>query len=200
MISTLPRTEKGSVMTGAFPWSPLPAGPFDLVYLDPPWRWKTRTPAGDGRAPPYSRVELLDLANLPLPSILARDSMVAMWVIDTHLKQAMQLAEAWRLSYRTVVFYWAKTNGAGDRFPMGTGKFTRANPEQCLLFRTGKGISVKDHGVPRLIVSPRREHSRKPDEARERLELLFGECRRVELFAREYAKGWTSWGNELPSA
>jgi N6-adenosine-specific RNA methylase IME4 len=182
-----------------FTWRPLPAGPFDLCYLDPPWRWKTRTPAGDGKAPPYARVELEDLRRLPLPDILARDAMVAMWVIDSHLPQALALALAWGLSFRTVGFYWAKTNADGTKYPMGTGKLTRANPEQCWLFRQGRGLPVRNHGVARLIVSPRREHSRKPDEARLGLERLFGDVRRVELFAREYAKGWTSWGDGLPS-
>jgi N6-adenosine-specific RNA methylase IME4 len=81
---------------------------------------------------------------------------------------------------------------------MGTGKYTRANPEQCWILRKGKGLRVRDHGVPRLIVSPRREHSRKPDEARSGLERLFGDVRRIELFARERAKGWKSWGNQVP--
>jgi N6-adenosine-specific RNA methylase IME4 len=112
----------------------------------------------------------------------------------------MILANHWGLSFRTVGFYWAKTSHAGGilgpRFPMGTGKYTRANPEQCWILRKGKGLRVRDHGVPRLIVSPRREHSRKPDEARERLERLFGDVRRVELFAREDAPGWRGWGAE----
>lgn len=179
-------------------WSPLPAGPFDLCYLDPPWRWKTRTPAGDGKAPPYGRVELEDLKRLPIGDILAPDAMVAMWVIDSHLEQAMELARAWRLSYRTVGFYWVKRTVNG-KWHVGTGKLTRANPEQCLLFRKGRGVAVKNHGVRRLVEAQVREHSRKPDEVRRGLEALFGECRRVELFAREYAKGWTAWGDGLPS-
>ena len=51
--------------------------------------------------------------------------------------------------------------------------------------------------VRQLIVAPRREHSRKPDEQYERIEAL---CPgpRLELFARHRRPGWTAWGNQLP--
>jgi N6-adenosine-specific RNA methylase IME4 len=177
-------------------WAPLPPGPFDLAYLDCPWRWVTWTPAGDGKAPPYGREALWRLKTLPLRSILAPDAAVAMWVIDTHLEQAFELASTWRLKFSTRLFCWAKTTKHG-KWHFGTGKTTRANPEDCWLFWRGDGLRIRDHAVPRLIVSQVREHSRKPDEARERLERLFGDVRRVELFARERAPGWEAWGDQV---
>src|SRR5262245_16094597 len=123
--------------------------------------------------------------------------MVAMWVIDSHLKIAFELADALGLTFSTVGFYWAKTVKQGMAWHLGTGKLTRANPEQCWLFRVGRGLPVKDHGVRRLIVAPLGEHSRKPQEARHGLERLFGDVRRVELFAREQHSGWTAWGDQL---
>jgi N6-adenosine-specific RNA methylase IME4 len=49
--------------------------------------------------------------------------------------------------------------------------------------------------VRKLIVSPRREHSRKPDEAYARIEALC-EGPYLELFARGARRGWDSWGIE----
>ena len=49
--------------------------------------------------------------------------------------------------------------------------------------------------VRKLIVSPRREHSRKPDEAYERIEALC-EGPYLELFARARRPGWDGWGNQ----
>ena len=46
-----------------------------------------------------------------------------------------------------------------------------------------------------MIVSPRREHSRKPDEAYERIEALC-EGPYLELFARARRPGWDGWGNQ----
>jgi N6-adenosine-specific RNA methylase IME4 len=47
-----------------------------------------------------------------------------------------------------------------------------------------------------LIVAPRREHSRKPDEQYERIERLVAGPY-LELFARQSRPGWDSWGNEV---
>ena len=47
------------------------------------------------------------------------------------------------------------------------------------------------------IISERREHSRKPDEARKRIEQLVGNVPKIELFARQTAEGWDCWGNEV---
>jgi N6-adenosine-specific RNA methylase IME4 len=49
-------------------------------------------------------------------------------------------------------------------------------------------------------MAERREHSRKPDEAADALERLFGPVSRIELFARRRRPGWEAWGNELPAA
>jgi site-specific DNA-methyltransferase (adenine-specific) len=53
--------------------------------------------------------------------------------------------------------------------------------------------------ISSIIISPRREHSRKPDEARERIVQLFGDLPRIELFARQEIEGWDFWGNEVNS-
>ena len=42
-------------------------------------------------------------------------------------------------------------------------------------------------------------HSKKPEEARRRIEQLMGDVPRIELFARRKSPGWAVWGNELES-
>src|SRR5262249_62356600 len=44
---------------------------------------------------------------------------------------------------------------------------------------------------------PRREHSRKPDQAYELIEAMYPELPKIELFAREARSGWDAWGNEI---
>ena len=51
--------------------------------------------------------------------------------------------------------------------------------------------------VHQFIISPIREHSRKPDEARDKIVALMGDVPRVELFARQSTPGWDVWGNEV---
>ena len=47
-----------------------------------------------------------------------------------------------------------------------------------------------------VIMAPRREHSRKPDEVYGRIEQLVAGPY-VELFARQRWPGWHAWGNEI---
>ena len=114
------------------------------------------------------------------------------------LPRAFELIEAWGFQYKTVAFTWVKLNRAAKHeadYFTGLGYWTRANPEQCLLATRGKPSRLaKD--VKRLVVERRREHSRKPDAVRERIE------RRVrgpylELFARETNPGWDCWGDQM---
>ena len=79
---------------------------------------------------------------------------------------------------------------------IGTGYWTRANAEYCLLATRGhpKRMSANVHQV---IFEPTREHSRKPDCTRDRIVDLLGDLPRVELFARQTAPGWDSWGDQL---
>lgn len=49
------------------------------------------------------------------------------------------------------------------------------------------------------IISPIEQHSKKPDEARDKILALMGNLPRVELFARQKTPGWDAWGNEIAS-
>ncbi len=54
-----------------------------------------------------------------------------------------------------------------------------------------------DAGVHQVVYAPIREHSRKPDEVRNRIMRLCGDMLRIELFARERVEGWDCWGLEV---
>ena len=61
-------------------------------------------------------------------------------------------------------------------------------------------VSVDNPSViyePELIQSVPERHSKKPNVVRDRIVELCGDIPRVELFAREFAEGWDSWGDEL---
>ncbi len=78
------------------------------------------------------------------------------------------------------------------------GYWTRSNAEVCLLATRGnpKRFAANVHQV---IISRIEEHSRKPEEARTRIEQLMGDVLKIELFARRKADGWDVWGNEVES-
>ena len=85
------------------------------------------------------------------------------------------------------------------------GNATRANPEYVLLGRKGK-LERKAKNIHSVLLSKIEGHSKKPDEIRKRIEELYGDLPRIELFARlpknrlfkdESYKGWDLWGNEV---
>jgi N6-adenosine-specific RNA methylase IME4 len=53
------------------------------------------------------------------------------------------------------------------------------------------------NSISSVLVEPRAEHSKKPDEARSRIVEFAGDVPRLELFARQHVEGWDCWGNEV---
>lgn len=170
---------------------------YGVIYADPPWNFKTYSDKGLGRSASawYETLSLDEIKELPVANLAAPDCVLLMWVTDPHLRNGFDVIDAWGFQFKTVGFYWAKTTQDtmphymhNDSFPIGTGYWTRANPEQCLLATRGHPKRI-NADVRKLIIAPRREHSRKPDETYERIERLCSGPY-VELFARNTRPGW----------
>ena len=176
--------------------------PYGVIYADPPWKFKVYSDLGKGRSAEawYDCMELDEIKALNVKRYAAPDCVLLMWVTDPFLRHGFDVLDSWGFEYKTVGFVWAKTaytHGALENehnWPIGTGYWTRANPEYCLLATVGSPHRVNDD-VRELIVSPRREHSRKPDETYERIERLCAGPY-LELFARQRREGWDSLGLE----
>jgi N6-adenosine-specific RNA methylase IME4 len=173
---------------------------YGVIYADPPWSFRNWSAKGTGRNA-ISHYDCLDpaaLAALPVADLAADDCVLFLWATDPLLPRALDLIRAWDFEYKTVGFYWVKLNSApkhdADYFT-GLGYWTRANPEQCLLATRGKPPR-KAKNVRRLVAEKRREHSRKPDCVRERIEKLV-DGPYLELFARETKPGWECWGDQI---
>ena len=120
-----------------------------------------------------------------------------MWATYPMMREALFLIDAWGFTYKSIAFQWVKQNKSGNGYFFGLGRWTRGNTEPCLLATRGKPQRVSN-SVSQLVVSPLREHSRKPDEVRDRIVDLLGDVPRIELFARQATPGWDCWGNEAP--
>jgi N6-adenosine-specific RNA methylase IME4 len=168
-----------------------------VILADPPWTFATYSRKGKGRSAEahYDCMSLADIKALPVADWAAPDCALFLWATDPSLPQALGVIEAWGFAYKTVAFTWAKTTKDGAGFPIGCGYWTRANPKQCLLATRGRPQRLS-RAVPQLILAPRREHSRKPDESYERIEALVPGPY-LELFARAPRAGWHAWGHEV---
>lgn len=165
---------------------------YGVIVADPPWRFHKWTPNQVGSRSinnHYSTMALEDIKALPVQDYAAKDCALFLWTIDTCLDKAFEVITAWGFEYRTVAFCWAKLTKRSGAFHMGCGWWTRANQEICLLAVRGRPRPLA-RDVRRLVVSPRREHSRKPDRIYETdiPRLVAGPY--LELFARCERAGW----------
>ena len=117
-------------------------------------------------------------------------------VARQQLEEALKLIQAWGFSYKTCAFVWVKLNRRSQGLFWGLGNWTRANAELCLMAVKGRPRRLA-RNVHQIIISPVEEHSKKPEEARRRIEALMGDVPRIELFARRVSPGWDMWGNEV---
>jgi N6-adenosine-specific RNA methylase IME4 len=221
-MDTLSGEENGVVFRGEHVFGGLEKNGYAAIVCDPPWRYATWSQKGRGRCPDfqmpramqrqnrperhYQTMPMDQLEALPVADLAAKHCALFLWAIDPMLPQAIALGQRWGFTYKTVGFYWGKLRREGSTrhllheepdhklFPMGTGYWSRPNPEQCLLFTRGKPKRLSA-AVRKLIIAPRREHSRKPDETYERVEQLCSGPY-LDLFSRRSRPGWTCWGDQ----
>ncbi len=124
-------------------------------------------------------------------SISEENCLLFMWSSSPHLDQAIQLGKAWGFQWATVAFVW-------DKQRPNPGFYTMSQCELCLVFRRGKIPQPRGaRNMRQLVQVKRTRHSEKPDVVRERIEKMFPQQRKIELFARKRYQGWDAWGLEI---
>ena len=175
---------------------------YNIIYADPPWQYRSKECLAkksilNGKLNyHYNTMTLEELKKLPVNKICEKDCLLFLWVVSPMLDDCIDVLKSWGFKYKTCAFTWIKQNKKSDSLFWGMGSWTRANAELCLIATKGKPKrqSAKVHSV---IMSKIREHSRKPDETRDRIVELCGDIPRIELFARQSVDGWDCWGNEV---
>ena len=199
-----------------WPFEGLEAGAYGCIVADPPWHFRARTAlqvsnwtSRRDAEKHYQVMGVDDIAALPVRNLAAPDAHLFLWTTGPCLKQAFEVIDAWGFRYSAIAFTWVKLKRSFDasqlRFTptaecglhVGLGLTTRKNAEFCLLGRRGN-CKRASKSVREVILSPVREHSRKPDEAIQRVREYVGpDVRIAELFARERRPGVDSWGSEV---
>ena len=182
------------------PFERLEAAHYGAILADPPWRFETWSDKGKGRSAErhYKTMSFEEICELPVASLAKRDAALFLWATWPLLEDALDVMRVWGFTYKTCGFCWMKVNSTRSHVgPLwqGTGYWTRANTEVCLL--ATRGHPRRKHAdVPQALLARRREHSRKPPTVHARIRRLVGGPY-LELFARERRPGWAAWGNEV---
>lgn len=177
---------------------PFPDKKYNIIYADPPWSYTDRALAGKrGAGCKYDLMSDNEIYSMPIQSISHQDCILFLWVTFPKLQEGLNVISHWGFKYKTCGFTWVKTNKKStDTIFMGMGNWTRSNAELCLIGIKGK-IKRQSASIRSVVMSPIEMHSKKPDIVRENIVRLVGDLPRIELFARQTAKGWDSWGNQI---
>jgi N6-adenosine-specific RNA methylase IME4 len=181
-------------VTAASFFNPLPPHSYDLVVIDPPVPFETRSEKGQGKSPSrhYRTMTLAEIMALPVRELLKDDAVVFLWAQGRSLDQAFATLAAWGITYKTE-HVWRKVTRNG-LVRWGTGFLARSMHEPILRGAVGK---PRCFALPSCFDGIAREHSRKPDEFYRMIVEKTPGLRRADLFARERREGWDVWGDEV---
>lgn len=170
------------------------------ILADPPWQFSNRT----GKVAPehrrldrYPTMTLAEIMELPVAQVAKERAHLYLWVPNALIHDGLRVMERWGFQYKSnIVWYKVRSDGGPDR--RGVGFYFRNVTELCLFGIRGKNNRTLAPGrrQPNVIVSRKREHSRKPDEIYDIVE----QCSPgpfLEMFARHTRPGWLQWGNEV---
>ena len=181
---------------------PLPDEKFAIIYADPPWNYKgqlqhtgkkrpDKRPDSGGAIRHYPTLTLAALKSLPISAIAEDDCLLFMWSSSPHLDQAIELGRRGDSDGRRSPFVWNKCR-------CNPGSYTMSENELCIVMKRGRIPQPRGaRNIRQTIIQPRTRHSRKPPEARRRIEMMFPYHSRIELFARERVEGWHVWGIDV---
>jgi len=184
--------------------SELPNKKYNIIYADPPWHYGSKSAVNNTNGSDikplsdhYNTMSLTELKALPINNITKDDAVCFMWSTDSHIDEALEIYKAWGFKYKTIAFNWVKTTSKGN-YCKNVAPWTMKSSEICLLGIKGAMTKYKQaNNIESLVIAERTKHSKKPQEVRNRIELLFGDLPRIELFARQTSPGWDVWGNEV---
>ena len=177
-------------------------GKFDVILADPPWSYYGQQDKWAAAAKFYDLMPDEDLLELPVGDILNDNGIVFMWATAPRIDFAIDLLRAWGLTFRGVPFVWVKSKLDGVT-PIGaqgvrpsivkpTSEFVLAGSR----VKRGRPMPISDEAVRQVVLAPKQEHSRKPDDIHESINRLYPDASKIELFARRQYPGWEAWGNE----
>jgi N6-adenosine-specific RNA methylase IME4 len=98
----------------------LPQGKFGCILADPPWSFltygKKRTTPHRGAQDHYQTLTAEAIREIPVGDLAAADCALLMWVVDSHLDEAIELGKAWGFQFKTIAFIWCKTTHRPKQF------------------------------------------------------------------------------------
>lgn len=184
---------------------------FQVIVADPAWGFndglkKMKRSVKRSAASQYSVMTPAQVAAIPVSNVAdPQGCLLALWVPGSMLATGLDVMKAWGFKQKQV-FVWIKLKKGyrdeedwNDATRVGMGRLFRQSHEIALIGTSGKSIYplLQDHSQRSVAFDLNAGHSVKPPTLQTRLDQMFPEANRLEMFARRTRKGWTSAGDAI---
>ncbi|MHC5763219.1 MT-A70 family methyltransferase [Nostoc sp.] len=175
-------------------------GHYQCIVIDPPWFYRLRSKDKTHRNRiPYQPMRTEEILALPIPELCNRNGCILwLWYTNNHMVEAAQCLQTWGFELKTILT-WEKVTKDGTKTHLGVGHWLRNSTEHCALAVRGNVKAFAGRTLTNqssILHSPRREHSRKPENFYQLVDKLCPDITKLEMFARESRDGWDCWGDE----
>lgn len=182
-----------------------------VLIIDPPWGFsdglkKMKRRVKRSAASQYKTMTPAQVAAMPVSCIVdPKGCVLALWVPGSMLEHGLAVVNAWGFKLKQV-FVWvklkkgyAKEKDWNRSTRVGMGRLFRQSHEIALICTFGKEVykGLKNKAQRSVAFDLNLGHSIKPSTLHRRLELMFPDANRVELFARRQEPNWLCLGNAI---
>ncbi|CAL8472253.1 g11795 [Coccomyxa elongata] len=179
----------------------LPVCGYDCIVMDPPWENKSAK-----RSKHYPTLPSRHLLSIPIKRLLNQEyGLLALWVTNRErLRRCVEqeLLPHWGLE-EVATWFWLKVTDSGQL--VSPLEVAHRRPYESLVLARPRSTASNSNAaggeqrgqIPNMVfLAMPGQHSRKPHLGRLLKRHLPPQPACLEMFARELAAGWTSWGNE----
>lgn len=172
---------------------------YDVIVIDPAWRYsgdifkeqEDGLPVfnyeGMRGTTPYPTMSIEEIKNIKLPC--SKDCVLWLWTTNLFLKYAFEILESWGFINKSILTW--------DKQHIGTGRWLRSQTEHCILAIRGNPLFVNTKYSTLLSEKRTNKHSEKPDGFYKMLDVIHGDCAKLDYFARKKREGWDVYGDEV---
>lgn len=187
---------------------------FQVIVADPPWAFDDSLRAMKSKtkraaAAQYSTMSFDQIYGMKVEELAEPEGCIlALWTPSAMLEHGLETIKRWGFVYKQQ-FIWVKirrnalevTTDMNKMTRVGLGRLFRQCHEVALIATRNKvpGKSVyanlQDRSQRSVSFDLNRGHSIKPPTLQDRLDTMFPNTRRLEMFARRNRPGWSSIGD-----
>jgi len=164
---------------------------YDIIVADPPWRFASNSTSRPGRNAMrhYDRMTDAEICDIPVAAWAADAALLLLWTTAPMLERSLAVPRAWGFKYKSQLV-WVKDK-------IGCGYWARNRHEIVLICTRGRFPCPRPAPFSdSIIAGQQREHSRKPDALLDRVDAIWPDARKLEMFARQHRSGWAAIGDE----